>query len=204
MALRTLRTNLLDAVNQMLSCIGGAAVGSLDTDNPEVASAVAILEETTRTVLAEGWNFNTEKEYPFIPDTDDEILVPDTLLSFHLALSRHSGSSYAIVERQGKFYDKLAHTYKFDTTLHCDVVWGFNFDDCPQPFKEYITARASRAYASRLVTSKEQVELIAQDEGSCRALCVSYDTLTGQQSMFGWQNGSNVYPSYLPLDALVR
>ena len=66
-----IRTTLLEAVNQMLSCIGGSSVVSLDTDNPEIASAVAILEETTRVVLAEGWNFNTEREYPFAPDVND-------------------------------------------------------------------------------------------------------------------------------------
>ena len=79
------RTTLLDAVNQMLSCIGGSAVVTLDTDNPEVASAVAILEETTRTVLSEGWNFNSELEYPLTPNTNQEIPVPDNILSFTLS-----------------------------------------------------------------------------------------------------------------------
>ena len=197
------RTTLLNAVNQMLSCIGGAAVVSLDTDNPEVTSAVAILEETTRTVLAEGWNFNTEQEYPFVPDNNGQILIPSNLTSFTPSFYKH-GSSYDIVEREGKLYDKLAHSYTFTETIYCDVVWGFDFDKCPQPFKEYITARASRAYASRLVASKEQVELIAQDEAACRALCVAYDTETSRPTMFGLQNGQSEYISYMPFRTLVR
>jgi hypothetical protein len=197
------RTTLLDAVNQMLSCIGGSAVVTLDTDNPEVASAVAILEETTRTVLSEGWNFNTELEYPLTPNTNQEIPVPDNILSFTLSFSTN-GSDYLIVERQGKLYDKLKHSYTFSESINCDVVWGFDFVDCPQPFKEYITARASRAYASRLVSSKEQVELISVDEATCRALCITYDTSTGKPSMFGLANGQNTYIAYMPLDTLAR
>lgn len=197
------RTTPLDAVNQMLSCIGGAAVVSLDTDNPEVASAVAILEETTRTVLSEGWNFNTEKEYPFQPDTNEEIPVPSNLISFTPSFEYH-GADYLLVERQGKFYDKIYHTYKFSGPVYCDVVWGFEFEDCPQPFKEYITARASRSYAARLVTSKEQVELIGQDEAICRALCIEYDSSTSKPSVFGLESGQNTYISYMPYQMLAR
>jgi hypothetical protein len=197
------RTTLLDAVNQMLSCIGGSAVVSIDTDNPEVASAVAILEETTRTVLAEGWNFNTEQEYPFVPSVDDEILLPSNVLSFTTTYAKHY-ADYQVVERQGKLYDKLSHSYKFNETIYADVVWGFEFNDCPQPFKEYITARASRQYASRLVASKEQVELISQDEASTRALCIAYDTDTANPSIFGLENGQNTYIAYLPFRTLAR
>lgn len=197
------RTTRLEAVNQVLSCIGGSAAVSIDTDNPEIASAVAILEETTRTVLSEGWNFNTERGYPFEPDNNEEILIPSNLISFTPSLDYH-GTDYLLVERQGKFYDKVYHTYKFIDTVYCDVVWGFEFEDCPQPFREYITARASRNYASRLVASKELVELISQDEAACRALCLTYDMDTAQPSMFGLFDGKRGLNSYMPYNTLNR
>jgi hypothetical protein len=199
----TLRTTLLDAVNQLLSAVGGSAVVSLDTDNPEVATAVAILEETTQVVLSEGWNFNTEKEYPFQPNQLNEILVGDNILTITTSRPKHY-ADYQIVERQGKLYDKLAHSYKFNETIYCDVVWGFEFADCPQPFKNYITAKASRIYASRLVGSKEQVELVSQDEAICRAACLEYDSSTSQVNMFSHQNGQDTYISYIPLHTLAR
>lgn len=198
-----IRTSTLDAVNQMLSCVGGAAVVSLDNDNPEIAAAVAILEETTRAVLSEGWNFNTEQDYPFAPNNDGFILIPDNLLSFAVSFEKH-GSDYLIVERLGKFYNKLNHTYVFAETIYTDVVFGFDFEDCPQPFKEYITARASRVYTSRLVASKEQVELISQDEAVCRSLCITYDTDTGKPTVFGLETGQATYISYLPFRTLAR
>lgn len=198
------RTTVLDAVNQMLSCIGGAAVTTLDTDNPEVFTAKAILEETTRNVLAEGWNFNTELEYPFVRQTDKTIAVPDNLISFTLSFYKHAGDKNLVVERAGKFYDKENHSYEFEETLYCDVVWSFDFDECPQPYREYITARASRIYASRLVTSEELVELISTDESTTRAICIEYDTQTAKPNVFGQSDGINRYSTYQPYRTLIR
>lgn len=198
------RTTVLDAVNQMLSCIGGAAVTTLDTDNPEVFTAKAILEETTRNVLAEGWNFNMELEYPFPRQTDGQILVPDNLISFTLSFMKHGSDKMLVVERGGKFYDKEKHSYEFTETLYCDVVWNFEFEECPQPYREYITARASRIYASRLVTSEELVELISQDESTTRATCIEYDTQTAKANIFGQPDGLNSYTGYQPFRTLMR
>jgi len=198
------RTTVLDAVNQMLSCIGGAAVTTLDTDNPEVFTAKSILEETTRNVLAEGWNFNTELEYPFPRQTNNEIAVPNNLISFTLSFYKHGSDKMLVVERQGKFYNKEKHTYTFDETLYCDVVWNFEFDDCPQPYREYITARASRIYASRLVSSEELVGLVSQDESTTRAICIEYDTQTSKPNIFGQPDGLNNYIGYQPFRTLMR
>lgn len=198
------KTTLLDAVNQLLSCVGGAAVVTIDTDNPEIQAAVAVIEETTRAVLAEGWNFNTEQEYPFVPSsTNNQILIPSNLISFAPNFQRH-GADYQLVEREGKLYDKLTHSYEFGETIYLDVVWGFDWDKCPQPFKEYITARACRVYSSRLVASEELVKLTAQDEAIFRALCIEYDTNTAQPSVFGLDNGQNTYISYMPFRTLSR
>lgn len=198
------RTTVLDAVNQMLSCIGGAAVTTLDTDNPEVFTAKAILEETTRNVLAEGWNFNTELEYPFPLQANNHILVPNNLINFTLSFAKHGADRMLVVERQGKFYNKKDHVYEFKETLYCDVVWNFEFEDCPQPYREYITARASRIYASRLVTSEELVQLISQDESTTRAICIEYDTQSSKANVFGQQDGLNAYSSYQPFRTLMR
>lgn len=198
------KTTLLDAVNQLISCAGGAAVVTIDTDNPEIQAAVAVIEETTRAVLAEGWNFNTEKAYPFTPDSNtNEILVPSNLISFTPNFEHH-GADYLLVERNGKIYDKLSHSYEFGDTLYLDVVWGFEWSDCPQPFKEYITARAGRVYSSRLVSSTDLVRLIAQDEAIFRALCIEYDTNNAKPSVFGLETGQNTYISYTPFRTLAR
>jgi len=199
----TLATTKLDAVNQMLSSIGEAPAVSLDTDNPEIAIAESTLDEISRSVQAEGWNFNTEYEYPFTPDGNGQILIPSNLLSVTDNKVKSTGK-YLTTVRNGKLYDKLTHSFSFTSTVYCDVVWGFEFVDLPQPFKDYITTRASRVFASRVVGSEEQVKLISQDEAILRANCITYDTSTAEPNIFGLKNGQNTYISYIPFAMIAR
>lgn len=199
----TLATTKLDAVNQMLSSIGEAPAVSIDTDNSEIAVAESTLDEVSRAIQAEGWNFNTEYEYPFTPDLNGHIIIPFNVLQ--IADNKFKSSAkYLTVIRNGKLYDKLSHSSVFTGTVYCDVVWCFDFVDLPQSFKDYITTRASRVFAGKVVASAEQIKIIAQDELSYRANALAYDTKTSEVNMFGLRNGQNTYISYTPFDTIAR
>jgi|DEB0MinimDraft_4_1074332.scaffolds.fasta_scaffold16746_2 hypothetical protein len=197
-------TTKLDAVNQMLSYIGSSAVNTIDNDNPEIYSAVSILDEVTRSVLSEGWDFNSEQKYPFNPDSvTGEISIPSNLLYFEANLEEHT-NDYQLVVRDGKMYDKKDHTYVFTEQVKCDVVWSTEFEDLPQAFKEYVTARAGRNFQARFVGSKETYELIVQDEQLLRAACIEYDTRTSNPNVFGTRDGQNPIYTYMPYQTLRR
>ncbi len=187
----------------MLSSIGEAPAVSLDTDNPEIAIAESTLDEISRAVQAEGWSFNTEQEYPFTPDGNGQITIASNVLSITDSKIKNAGK-YLTTVRNGKLYDKLTHSFTFTGTVYCDVVWAFEFTDLPQPFKDYITSRASRVYAGKVVGSEEQVKIIAQDEAFLRANCIAYDTDTAEPNVFGLRNGQNNYISYTPFNMIVR
>ena len=198
-------TTTLQAINQMLTGIGQAPVVSLDIANPEIATALSILDSVNREVQGEGWNFNTEINYPFTPDTNGEIVVPDNVLQ--LSDNKTSNSQqYQTVLRNGKLYDKVYHTYTFLGTdpVLCDVVWLFNFEDLPQVFQDYITQRAARVFAGSVVGSKEMFQFNQQDEGILRANCIAYDTNTSEVNIFGVETGQNFYISYTPFRTIAR
>lgn len=199
----TLATTKLDAVNQMLSSIGEAPAVSIDTDNSEIAVAESTLDEVSRAVQAEGWNFNTEYEYPFTPDGNGEITIPSNILQITDNKIK-SAAKYLTVIRNGKLYDKLTHSSVFTGTIYCDVVWSFEFTDLPQAFKDYITTRAARVFAGKVVASSEQIKIIAQDEPSYRANALAYDTKTSEVNIFGMKNGQNTYISYTPFNTIAR
>lgn len=189
----------------MLSGIGQAPVVSLDSANPEIALAIQILDTVNREVQGEGWHFNTEVNYPFTPDNNGEILVPSNVLS--LSDNKFSNvQKYQTVLRSGKLYDKVNHTYTFPvgTTVKCDVVWLFDFEDLPQPFKDYISQRASRVFAGRVIGSELMVQANAADESLLRSNCLAYDTSTSDVNIFGLENGQNFYISYTPFRAIAR
>ena len=198
-------TTQLQAINQMLSGIGQAPVVSLDVANPEIAIALNVLDSVSRDVQGERWHFNTEVNYPFTPDNNGDISVPANVLQ--LSDNKFANTQkYQTVLRNGKLYDKVNHTYTFPVgeTIKCDVVWQFDFEDLPQVFKDYITQRASRVFAGRVLGSQEMVSFNSTDEGVLRANCIAYDTSSSDVNIFGLETGQNFYVSYTPFRAIVR
>jgi hypothetical protein len=198
-------TTQLQAINQLLSGIGQAPVVSLDVANPEIAIALNVLDSVSREVQGEGWHFNTEVNYPFTPDNSGDIYVPSNVLQ--LSDNKFSNTQkYQTVLRNGKLYDKVNHTYTFPVggTIKCDVVWQFDFEDLPQVFKDYITQRAARVFAGRVLGSQEMVTFNSTDEGVLRANCIAYDTSSSDVNIFGLETGQNYYISYTPFRAIAR
>lgn len=178
---------------------------SLDIANPEIATALSILDSVNREVQGEGWHFNTEVNYPFTPNANGEIIVPDNVLQ--LSDNKTSNSQqYQTVLRNGKLYDKVYHTYKFLGTdpILCDVVWLFDFEDLAQVFQDYITQRAARVFAGSVVGSADMFKFNQQDEGILRANCIAYDTNTSEVNIFGVETGQNFYISYTPFRTIAR
>ena len=191
----------ISAVNTILGSIGQSPVTTLDYENPEIALIARTLAETSAQCQAEGWVFNTEREYPLVPDQDGEIRIPENVLQLDLSYSE--GPYKDVIKRQGKLYDKLAHSYKFDKPIKADIVWKFDFEDLPHPFKQYITYRAARLCVSQLVGDKELFSLFQEREGVARAVCLEYECNQGDYNFLGYPDGTRGN-NYRPYQALIR
>jgi len=198
-------TTQLQAINKMLTGIGQSPIVTLDTANPEVASALILLDSVTTEIQGEGWHFNTEVGYPFLADNTGVINVPSNILSLSDNKTENY-QRYQTVIRDGKLYDKINHTFNFGvgTRVPCDVVWKFDFEDLPQVFQDYIVARATRQFAGRYLGSTEMVQYTAQDESILRANCITYDTNTSGVNIFGYENGQLSYVPYAPYRVIQR
>ena len=203
----TFVTTQLDAVNQMLTGIGQAPVTTLDSFNPEVAAALSILDDVNRSVQGEGWNFNTEYKYPFVADVNGYINVGINILQISDNKIANV-QKYQTVLREGRLYDKINHTFVFPagSTIYCDVVWAFDFEDLPQIFKDYVVIKATRIFYDRVAGDIDAVKfkILESDEGMARANCLSYDTQTSEANIFGIETGQNFYVSFTPYRALAR
>jgi len=195
----------LDAVNSILMSVGESPVNTLDTQSPEVAIAQNTLRQVCREIQSEGWVFNTEYEYPFQVDSSDEVIIPPTVLQLDLNRYQHA-DNYDVIRRDGKLYDRYSHSYKFPNidTLYCDVIWFFEFEDIPQVFRDYITARSARIAGIRMVSDAETTKLLEADEALARALVLEYDTKQADYSIFNSSDLRNPYTSYKPFQALSR
>ena len=191
----------LQAVNEILASVGQAPVTTLEQTNPDVAIAYDTLIQVSREVQAEGWTFNTEYEYPITPDNNDEILIPNNVLAMDLTPDYGDKD---VVRRNGKLYDKIAHSYEFTEKVYCDIIWYFNWVDLPTPIKDYIVARSASIVSTRIVGDTNQYQMLQQREAYMRAIALEYECTQGDYTFFGHPRGSNYYTSYEPYRALYR
>ncbi len=193
------KLNKLAAVNIVLSNIGQAPVTVVDNDNPMVVMASNTIDEVSNSLQSEGWTFNTERAYPFTPQPDQRIAIPDNVLQLDAAYY----SPLETVIRSGFLYNKRDHTFKFSSIVYLDVVWLTDFDDLPSAFKQYIAMRAANLFAGRSVGSAEAVKFGEREEAQARAAMMEYETSQGDYNMLGTDDNQN-YPTYRPFNALIR
>ena len=192
--------------------VGESSVNTLTVQSPEVTIAQSTLRQVCREVQAEGWKFNTENEYPITLDSNNHCLVPDNVLQIDLNHFKHL-NDFDVVKRNDsgttKLYDLIEHRYNFENTseskLYVDIIWMIDFEDIPQVFKDYITQRASRIAANRMVNDPTLAESMATDEALARSLALEYDTNQGDYNIFNDQQGStNPASVYRPYQVLKR
>ena len=200
----------LDAVNSILMSVGETPVNTLTVQSPEVAIAQKTLRQVCREIQAEGWSYNTENEYPIELDTNNQCIVPNNVLQMDLNIFQH-GKDYNVVLRSDngvkKVYDKKGHTFTFENCdkLYFDMIWMIDFEDLPQPFKDYITARASRIASNRMVNNPQSSRLLEADEASLRALALEYECKQSDHNIFNdFQYQQDANTVYRPFKVLRR
>ena len=194
----------LDAINQILSSVGQAPVTTLNLQNPEVAIAVNTLREMSREAQLEGWTFNTERNYKMSPDAvTKKIAYPLNALALDSNTAKHA-DDYNLVRRSGFVYCLYHHTDQFSEDLYLDVLWEFTFSDLPPAFQAYVTAKAARMAATKMVGDPQLTELLAQQEATTRATLIEQECQQGDYSIFGHPDQHNTYTSFQPYRALSR
>lgn len=192
----------LSAVNSILASIGQAPITELQYRNPQNSFAYNLLQECNRDVQSEGWVYNTERNYPLIPTETNEIPVPENILRMDVSENAVYRTT-DVVQRNGRLYDKLHHTFEFSDTMYMDITWLFEFEDLPSVFQRYITAKASTRAATQMVGNPQLTQLLQQQEAFARAACVEYECNQGDYTMFGTPDNT-AYRPYQPYRALNR
>ncbi len=178
----TTLTTELDAINTLLAAAGESPVSSLtDSGLADVAEAKATLNEHSRLVQSGGWVFNTEYEYPLVPDTDGFITLPQNTLKVDVD---RTFTQVDTVQRGLRLYDRKNHTYVFtELNLTGDMVFLLGFDELPQAARHYIMIKASRVYQARVLGSDTQYKFSESDEMSALIAMQSAENQVGDFNM---------------------
>lgn len=175
---------LLTAINTLLQTINELPIESADdlaySETGKLAEMTII--ETKKEVLSQGWNFNTDKEYPFPPDTAGIIAVPPNVLDI-------VASNDAIIMREWKLYDRQNFTFEFDEPVKCTVVWDVDFNSITHPLRHYITIKAARVFQGRTIGDQTAYAYSQKDEEDAYLTARYSEARTGKFNMLTSQYG---------------
>ena len=173
--------------------------------NPDVAIALNTLREVSREIQSEGWSFNKEYDYPITPDSNNEVVIPNNILQMDLNATYTQNMDRDSVNREGKLYDKTAHSFVWtDETLYVDVIWYFDWPSIPTPIQAFIIAKSATIVSSRIIGDPNQFQMLQQKEALTRSTALEYECNQGDYTFFGHPGNTNTYNSYKPYNALYR
>jgi len=162
-------TSKLEAVNTMLGYIGESPVNSIASATAlphSAALAKNILDEVSREVQSDGWQFNTVEDFKLsqgIPTGTFQ--VPSNTLQVD-AVDR----GVDIVQRGLNIWDRKNNTNTFSVdTLTVNMTFLLDWEELPEQARRYIAIKAGRVLQSRLVGSRELESLIMRDEIMAKA-----------------------------------
>ena len=171
----------LEAANIMLSTISVAPVSTLEVPGDlNVSVAKQILYNTAREVESYGYYFNTDAKYPLARDTDDEIVLPRNVL--FVSVDRDFWS-YDATLRGLKLYNRSEQTFKFDKDLTGSVTFFLEWDDLPQPARQYIAIKAARKFQLRMLPDEYTSKYSQQEELEAKAQLEDYDAMERQYNL---------------------
>ena len=178
---------LLDSVNILLETINELPLEEAEdfAQVVEARQAKGVLLETKRSVLSEGWDFNKDTDWKFPLDVNGMIPVPTNVLDI-------TANRADVIMRNWRLYSKSDQSHIFEEEVPATVVWDMDFNALTHPIRHYITIRAARIFASRVIGDKNAIALNEMDEEDARLAARRSESRTGQFNMLtSGQYGTN-------------
>ena len=174
----------LQAVNLLLSAIGEAAVSSLETATTvEVTQAKNLLSNVNRAAQQKGWHFNTEYDYPLVPDSvTSKITLPVNTLKVDLDPELNTDTD--AVQRGLKLYDRKNHRETWTKDLKAIITFELEFEELPEQFRHYISVKSARIFAARFLGSREIEGFALRDEIEAKARAIESDSENADRTIF--------------------
>lgn len=153
-------TTELEAVNMMLESIGHPPVTAVDAGSSSLSGrALRLLYFVCRQVQELRLNCNTVEDEELSPDINGNIQLPPN--TFYV---RPMFASEPVAAVDNLLYDKLDNTFIFDESRRVTYSFFREFDDLPEPVRQYITIRAIRMWADREISSEKIHMFTDKDE----------------------------------------
>jgi len=173
----------------MLSCIGQSPLNTLEgTKSYFTIAAEKILDDETKKIQIQGWDFNSEDNYKLTPDENGVIKVPaDVYMIKYPAVYKNR-----YVVRANKLYDKFEHTFKISRPLIVSIVFCFQFDTLPEVVKIYATMSAAYKFVKRELGSQAACQFTQEDLMQARVAMEQHELEIGEYTMIPDMYNGNI------------
>lgn len=182
--------NKLKLVNKCLEAIGEMPLEEdLTVEDIVVGTdayiALSSINDATLEVLNEGWNFNVDKKYKMIPDEFGKINIPESVLAIDGGAYNKRGD---LVIKNSQLYSRENQSFEFDKEVFVDVTWFVDYADMPNSIFNYIGAKASNRFQSKIITDTTLYQILAKEEQDWR--------IRVEQEDFRYQDYNLINPTY--------
>jgi hypothetical protein len=188
-------TTELEAVNDMLSVIQEAPVAALDETQPDAQLALRLLRTESRAVQAAGWQWNSDDNLTLLPDIFGEIALPANTLKVDTVAQ---SAVLDLVNRAGKLYDRVNHTFAIDAPVTVDLVTLLDFEEIPESARTYIKVRAGRKMLARTLGATDALGYEAKDETAALAVMEAEEEASADRSIFQNPEYGRLLPNRRP------
>jgi hypothetical protein len=158
--------NKLDMINTCLLAIGevpfpaGTLVENFETGTDGDVARREV-ENTMIEVQNRGWYFNTDYNFPLVPDSDNFITMSPNTLRVDFGSTSNRGK---YIMRSKRIYNREDFTYKITEQLLADVMWLVDYEELPPAAFNYIALRAARKFQQKVIGSTELAGFTQLDE----------------------------------------
>ena len=197
-------TSELEAVNRVLRMMGEAPVNSLEGQFGLARQAHDSLKETSRTVQAEGWSFNTDYERTLTRTAGTNEIELSSDIS-RVKIDPYEYPDNEVVQRGLKLYDRRKNTSVFEEDLTADVTYILGWTDLPEHARQYIMVKAGRQLQDQILGSADLAQINLTMEAEAKALFMEEENNAGDHNMIrGNPNHTGVFQTYQPSRTVLR
>ena len=197
-------TSELEAVNRVLRMMGEAPVNSLEGQFGLARQAHDSLKETSRTVQAEGWSFNTDYERTLTRTAGTNEIELSSDIS-RVKIDPYEYPDNEVVQRGLKLYDRRKNTSVFEEDLTADVTYILSWTDLPEHARQYIMVKAGRQLQDQILASADLTQINLTMESEANALFMEEENNAGDHNMIrGNPNHTGVFQTYQPSRTVLR
>lgn len=177
----------VEAVNRILSTVGGEKIASLSSLSLIADSAYTDLKNSMRDLMSHPWGFNTEYEVELTADGDSKVAVPVDSSRVDLA-ANHTGSLDVITRDDDgtrRLYDRKTHTFAaFSGTYKCTVSYYLDWLDLPEAAKVYIIAMAAVNFQAQQIGNAQIDQILRAQLVAARSAFESYEAAQESWNIF--------------------